>query len=71
MATPTGLRQSSRDLSFPPEGQPREGMPNLPPDFSYSQLESMIRELRTAAALEVSWASFEKASMHCSKLCVA
>ena len=55
MATPTGLRQASRDLGFPPEGQgqPQEGMPSLPPGFSYTQLESMVRELRTAAALEV------------------
>lgn len=55
MATPTGLRQSSRDLGFPPteQGQAQEGMPELPPGFTYTQLESMIRELRTAAALEV------------------
>lgn len=58
MATPTGLRQSSRDLGFPLQeqgagGQPQEGMPDLPPGFTYVQLESMVRELRTAAALEV------------------
>ena len=55
MATPTGLRQSSRDLGFPPQeqGQAQESMPDLPPGFTYTQLESMIRELRTAAALEV------------------
>ena len=55
MATPTGLRQSSRDLGFPPQeqGQAQEGLPDLPPGFTYTQLESMIRELRTAAALEV------------------
>lgn len=56
MATPTGLRQSSRDLGFPLQeqgGQPQEGLPDLPPGFTYTQLESMVRELRTAAALEV------------------
>ncbi|KAL3132833.1 hypothetical protein ABBQ38_006758 [Trebouxia sp. C0009 RCD-2024] len=57
MATPTGLRQSSRDLGFPLQeqgGQPQEGLPDLPPGFTYTQLESMVRELRTAAALEAS-----------------
>lgn len=60
MATPTGLRQTSRDLGFPPQeqGQAQEGMPDLPPGFTHTQLESMIRELRTAAALEVQPSSF-------------
>ena len=57
MATPTGLRQSSRDLGFPPQQQgqeqSQEGMSDLPPGFTYARLESMVRELRTAAALEV------------------
>ena len=55
MATPTGLRQSSRDLGFSPQEQEpaQDGLPELPPGFTYTQLESMIRELRTAAALEV------------------
>jgi len=50
MATPQ--RMSSRDLGPRPEGN-QEGVPNLPPGFTYTQIESMVRELRTAAALEV------------------
>ena len=57
MATPQAgtargmSRGISRDLGL--QQGPQQGISDLPPDFNYSQIESMVRELRTAAALEV------------------
>ncbi len=53
MATPQGMSRGSRDLGPRLEGA-QEGVPgSIPPGFTYTQIESMVRELRTAAALEV------------------
>ena len=58
MATPqAGMARGmsgrmSRDLGTQQPGA-QQGISDLPPDFNYSQIESMVRELRTAAALEV------------------
>ncbi len=53
MATPQGMSRGSRDLGPRLEG-PQEGVQgSVPPGFTYTQVESMFRELRTAAALEV------------------
>lgn len=53
MATPQGMSRGSRDLGPRLEG-PQEGVQgSIPPGFTYPQIESMVRELRTAAALEV------------------
>ena len=52
MTSPAG-RAASRDLDLQlrPDGGIQESQ--LPPGFTLPQIESMIRELRTAAALEV------------------
>ena len=51
MSAPQGM---SRELGPLPGGphQGQQGEPDLPPGFTYAQIESMVRELRTAAALE-------------------
>ena len=53
MTSPAG-RAASRDLDLQlrPDGNIQESQ--LPSGFSLEKIESMIRELRTAAALEVS-----------------
>ena len=59
MATPQGMARGmsrgSRDLG-PLQPGAQEGLQgDIPPGFTYTQIESMVRELRTAAALEVNW----------------
>lgn len=53
MATPQGMSRGSRDLGPRLEGGQEGVQGSIPPGFTYSQIESMVRELRTAAALEV------------------
>lgn len=54
MATPQGMSRGSRDLGPRLEGAQEGVQGSIPPGFTYTQIESMVRELRTAAALEVS-----------------
>ncbi len=54
MATPQGMSRGSRDLGPRLEGAQEGAQGSIPPGFTYTQIESMVRELRTAAALEVS-----------------
>ena len=53
MATPQGMSRGSRDLGPRLEGAQEGVQGSVPPGFTYTQIESMVRELRTAAALEV------------------
>ncbi len=53
MATPQGMSRGSRDLGPRLEGAQEGAQGSIPPGFTYTQIESMVRELRTAAALEV------------------
>ena len=53
MATPQGMSRGSRDLGPLPPGAQEGLQGDIPPGFTYTQIESMVRELRTAAALEV------------------
>lgn len=57
MATPQGMARGmsrgSRDLGPLPPGAQEGLQGDIPPGFTYTQIESMVRELRTAAALEV------------------
>ncbi|KAL0019458.1 hypothetical protein WJX77_004963 [Trebouxia sp. C0004] len=54
MATPQGMSRGSRDLGPRLEGAQEGAQGSIPPGFTYTQIESMVRELRTAAALEAS-----------------
>ncbi|DBA70289.1 TPA: hypothetical protein ACH3X2_011717 [Trebouxia sp. C0005] len=54
MATPQGMSRGSRDLGPRLEGAQEGVQGSIPPGFTYTQIESMVRELRTAAALEAS-----------------
>lgn len=53
MTSPAG-RAASRDLDLQLRSDGNIQESQLPPGFSLEKIESMIRELRTAAALEVS-----------------
>ena len=55
MATPQGMSRGSRDLGPRLEGAQEGAQGSIPPGFTYTQIESMVRELRTAAALEVNF----------------
>lgn len=52
MTSPAG-RAASRDLDMQLRADGNIQESQLPPGFSLEKIESMIRELRTAAALEV------------------
>ena len=72
MATPQGMARGmsrgSRDLGpLLPGAQAQEGLQgDVPPGFTYTQIESMVRELRTAAALEVMLQTINHACTACS-----